>query len=149
MVETLERAIKPSDLKNPMKLKHLGIAVPDIERAIKEYEVLFGYSLLSGPFDDRQQQAKVCFVGREGGDQVVFELIAPLSAESHVNRLISKGTGAYHACFEVDDIGGALRHMRSQGCLIVADPAPAVAFDGRRIAWLFTPTKLLIELVEQ
>jgi len=23
--------IKPSDLKNPMKLKHLGTAVPDIE----------------------------------------------------------------------------------------------------------------------
>ena len=94
---------------------------------MKEYEALFGYSLLSSPFDDRQQQAKVCFVGREGADQVVFELIAPLSAESHVNRLISKGAGAYHACFEVDDIGRLLRHMRSQGCLIVADSALAVA----------------------
>jgi len=94
---------------------------------MKEYEALFGYSLLSRPFDDRQQQAKVCFVGREGADQVVFELTAPLSAESHVKRLISKGAGAYHACFEVDDIGRVLRHMRSQGCLIVADSALAVA----------------------
>lgn len=131
-----------------MKLNHLGIAVPDLDRAIKEYEALFGYSVLSGPFDDPLQQAKVCFVGEQKAELVMFELIAPLTPESHVTRLLSRGAGAYHVCFEADDIEGTLRQMRSQGCVIVANPVPAVAFGGRRIAWLFTPTRLLIELVE-
>jgi methylmalonyl-CoA/ethylmalonyl-CoA epimerase len=31
---------------------------------------------------------------------------------------------------------------------MVSDPMPAVAFGGRRIAWLYTPTRQLLELVE-
>ena len=33
--------------------------------------------------------------------------------------------------------------------VLISPPAPAVAFDGRRIAWVYTPTRQLIELLEE
>jgi hypothetical protein len=33
--------------------------------------------------------------------------------------------------------------------MIVRRPKPAVAFDGRRIAWVLTPENLLVELLEK
>ncbi len=43
---------------------------------------------------------------------------------------------------------GYARHARC-GLVIVADPAPAVAFDGRRIAWVCSKKRLLMELLER
>jgi len=43
----------------------------------------------------------------------------------------------------------ALARARSCGCLVVAAPVPAVAFGGKRIAWLYAPTRQLLEFVEQ
>jgi hypothetical protein len=38
--------------------------------------------------------------------------------------------------------------MRKRGALIARRPKPAVAFEGRRIAWVITREKLLVEFVE-
>jgi hypothetical protein len=32
---------------------------------------------------------------------------------------------------------------------VVKNPLPAVAFGGRRIAWVYTPEKLLVEYLER
>ena len=42
----------------------------------------------------------------------------------------------------------ALADLRSKGALLAKPPKPAVAFEGRRIAWLLTGEKLLLELLE-
>jgi hypothetical protein len=39
--------------------------------------------------------------------------------------------------------------MRSAGGILARKPKPAVAFDGRRIAWILTSDKFLIELLER
>ena len=49
---------------------------------------------------------------------------------------------------ETSDLDAALTHSKTLGCMLVSPPAPAVAFAGRRIAWIYTPTRQLIELVE-
>ncbi len=132
-----------------MTIDHIGVVVPDIDQAIKTYKDLFGYSLLSGPFDDPAQQAKVCFVGTDSDDKVLIELIVPLVENSHVARLLARGGGAYHVCYKVADIDQTLDYMREKGCLVVSNPVPAVAYGGRRIAWFYTPTRQLVELVER
>ena len=63
----------------------------------------------------------------------------------HANK---SGGGAYHLCFETRDIDAALAHAKEYGCVILSQPVPAVAFQGRRIAWLYTPSRQLFELVE-
>lgn len=128
----------------------MGVAVADIGAALPIYEKLFGYRLISGPFDDPIQRVTVCFLGTEKGATPSVELIAPLAGreDSPIHRLLKQGGGAYHLCFEVDDLEAELARWREEKCLLISPPAPAVAFGGRRIAWLMTPTRQLVELVE-
>lgn len=78
-----------------------------------------------------------------------MELIAPLTDDSPIRRLLAKGGGAYHICYEVDNVEAALAEIRPKKCLIVSGPVPAVAFGGRKIAWFYTPANQLVEVVER
>ena len=129
-----------------------------------------GLRLVSGPFDDPIQRVRVAFVAggegvcgpsvaghpglpegtREGyrGDTPI-ELIAPLGDDAPIHQYLRKELGAYHICYEADDLDALLVHLRANRCLVVSGPVPAVAFGGRRIAWVFLPTRHLIEVVER
>jgi methylmalonyl-CoA/ethylmalonyl-CoA epimerase len=132
-----------------LKFHHLGVAVTDIESALKVYQELFGYHLVSGPFDDPIQRVRVCFLKRGQEREVTIELVAPLGGDSPIKNILQKGGGAYHLCFETSSIGVALAAAVEKGCLLVSGPIPAVAFDGARISWLFTPSRQLVELIER
>jgi methylmalonyl-CoA/ethylmalonyl-CoA epimerase len=127
---------------------HVGVAVPDLEQAAAFYADAFGLRMVSGPFEDPIQKVKVCFLAGGDGSFAPLELISPLSGESPVNGYLAKEIGAYHVCYEVADIAAVLADLRAKGCLVISRPAPAVAFAGRKIAWCFTPTKQLVELLE-
>ncbi len=128
---------------------HLGVAVKSIDKTVPVYRDLFGYQVLSGPFDDPIQRVSVCFVGHGEPGGIVIELIAPLGDKTPIDGLLAKGGGAYHVCYEVADLDRTLATLASKKCVVVSKPVPAVAFNQRRIAWLFTPTQQLIELLEQ
>lgn len=131
------------------KLRHIGVAVPALEPATEVLSALFGYQVVAGPFDDPLQKVRVNFLRTSDADAAEIELIAPLTKDSPITTMLSKsGGGSYHLCFETSDIEAALVHAKSLGCMIVAAPAPAVAFEGRRIAWIYTGSRQLFELVE-
>jgi methylmalonyl-CoA/ethylmalonyl-CoA epimerase len=131
------------------KLRHVGVAVPDIGAATGMFESLLGYRVISGPFDDPIQKVTVNFMTQSDADVAEIELVAPLTEDSPLRTMLNKnGGGAYHLCFETNDLDGALAHVRSKGCIVLGEPAPAVAFGGRRIAWFYTRTRQLFELVE-
>ena len=131
-----------------LKFSHIGVAVPDLDQAVATYQRIFGYSISSGPFVDPIQKVSVCFLSANGAGEVSIELVAPTGADSPVNRMLTKGISAYHLCYEVANIDEALEQVRSQGCVVLGHPVEAVAFQGRRIAWFYTPTRQLTELVE-
>jgi methylmalonyl-CoA/ethylmalonyl-CoA epimerase len=126
---------------------HIGIAVENLGEAIPAYKRLFGYELVSGPFDDPVQNVSVCFLSRGEAD-AQLELVAPLGPNSPVDRVLKKGGGTYHICYEVANIQAAIEHLREQNCFLVSGPVPAVAFAMREIAWLMTDVNLLVELVQ-
>jgi methylmalonyl-CoA/ethylmalonyl-CoA epimerase len=128
---------------------HLGIAVASIEKALPFYEKLFGYCLVSGPFADPIQRVSVCFLGRGQPGEITLELIEPLGEESPIRKTLAKGGGAYHVCYEVGDLDRALQLATESGCVVVSRPAPAVAFENRRIAWFYTPVRELVEVLER
>ncbi len=131
------------------KLLHVGVAVPDLGPTTDLLTALFGYRVISGPFHDPIQRVSVNFLTTQEQDAVEIELIAPLTEDSPIRATLAKGGGAaYHLCFETADLNRALAHAVQQKCLIVSQPAPAVAFDGRRIAWIYTKSRQLFELVE-
>ena len=79
----------------------------------------------------------------------VFELVEPASEASPVSNFLKKGGGLHHVCYEIDDLESGLREARGVGLVIVSAPASAVAFDGRRIAWVCSKKRLLMELLER
>jgi methylmalonyl-CoA/ethylmalonyl-CoA epimerase len=131
------------------KLLHVGVAVPSLGPAVEALTDLFGYKVVSGPYDDPLQKVTVLFLAKTARDVAEIELIAPLGEDSPIQSMLAKsGGGAYHLCFETNELDGALEHARKSGCIVVAAPAPAVAFQGRRIAWIYTRSRQLFELVE-
>jgi methylmalonyl-CoA/ethylmalonyl-CoA epimerase len=132
-----------------MKFRHLGVAVEKLEDALEFYDAILGYKLLSGPFSDPIQRVSVCFLGTDNPGDAVIELIAPLTEDSPVKGVLSRGGGAYHMCFETSKLDESLADVVAKGCMLVRKPVPAVAFGGRRIAWVFTRTRQLIELLEE
>lgn len=156
MTQTRESAVEPPpasviDLGTQFgfRLSHVGVAVPKLDPAAEMLDTLFGYKVVSGPFDDPIQKVTVNFLRQSGEDAAEIELIAPLTEDSPIRSMLAKGSGAaYHLCFETMDLDGALAYVKSKGCILVSPPAPAVAFEGRRIAWFYTPTRQLFELVE-
>lgn len=131
-----------------LHFKHLGVAIPDIDAALPVYKALFGYKIVSGPFEDPVQKVRVCFLAGDDSLAPVIELVSPCGKDSPLNSVLAKEIGAYHACYGVGDISEAIEYAQSIGCVIVRKPVPAAAFDGRQIAWLYLPTRQLIELVE-
>jgi methylmalonyl-CoA/ethylmalonyl-CoA epimerase len=128
-------------------LHHVGIAVRDLSKAIPVYKSLFGYELISGPFDDPIQKVSVCFLSRGEGDTMI-ELVAPLGLGSPIDHTLKKGGGTYHLCYKVSNIDEAIGHLAGQGSFLLSGPVPAVAFEMRSIAWLMTDAHLLVELVQ-
>jgi methylmalonyl-CoA/ethylmalonyl-CoA epimerase len=129
------------------RFHHLGVAVGDLEKSVPIYRELFGYELISGPFNDPIQKVAVCFLSRSPSDMVI-ELVMPGSTDSPVMRILNQGGSAYHVCYEVPNMEAALMHLKSHKCGVLSNPVAAVAFQGRPIAWLSTPTRQLIELLQ-
>jgi len=131
------------------KVLHVGVVVPSFEAAIESYCDLFGYKVISGPFEDPIQKVRVVFLAMSDTDAAQIELIAPLAEDSPVQSMLKKGSGgAYHLCLETADLAAALEHAAANGCIVLCQPVPAVAFGGRSIAWIYTPARQLFELLE-
>lgn len=125
----------------------MGVVVKKIEKAASLYEELLGCRRISKIAIDKNQGVRILFVST--GGSVALELLEPLSAHSPVNDFLNKGGKFHHLCYEVDNIETTLERTRKKGALIVRPPVPAVAFGGRRIAWIFTPDESLIEFLER
>jgi methylmalonyl-CoA/ethylmalonyl-CoA epimerase len=132
----------------PGVIHHVGAAVKSITAALPTYEAVLGYRVLSGPFEDPIQRVSVCFVGSGRQGEPLIELVEPAADSSPLTSFLAKGIGAYHVCYEVGDLEAALAHARAHGCVVLGEPAPAVAFDGRQIAWFYLPSRQLVELLE-
>lgn len=130
------------------RFHHLGVAIEDLGKAVPIYKTLFGYDLMSGPFDDPIQNVSVCFLSRGQGDMTI-ELVTSLGPNSPVQQTLKQGGGAYHVCYEVPSIEAAMTHLKANKCGVLSNPVPAVAFNNRLIAWMSTPTRQLIELLQK
>jgi methylmalonyl-CoA/ethylmalonyl-CoA epimerase len=100
-----------------------------------------------GIYEDPQQKVRVAFL--EAGEARI-ELVESAAEESPVERFLrEKGGGLHHVCYEVEDLEKEMSEMRLRGSIVAKRPKPAVAFSGRRISWMLTPEKLLVELLER
>ena len=126
------------------RLDHTGFAVRDMSRASALFRDVFGADV-SEVVADPVQNVRIAFARWPGG---CVELVAPLEVPGPIDRALAAGGGTYHLCFETDAMEADIEQFRSQGFIPVSEPRPAVAFDGRRVAFLFHGVARLVELVE-
>jgi methylmalonyl-CoA/ethylmalonyl-CoA epimerase len=143
---TVETPTLPQGLGR-YRLHHVGIVVPNLERAVADYAGKFELRETTLPFDDRAQRVRVAFVG-VGGD-AWLEFIEPAGTDSPVTQFLAKTRGGYHhVAFEVADIEESIKEFEAARAVVVC--RPVVGFEGRRVAFFFPNLQpsLLTELVE-
>jgi methylmalonyl-CoA/ethylmalonyl-CoA epimerase len=127
------------------KLHHVGYATRELAKSRRLYEDL-GFAATTDVIHDPVQRVRVVFMAT--GSDVLVELVEPADATSPVSNFLAKhGPGLHHLCYEVNNIEAACERLREQGGVVTCAPVPAVAFNGRRIAFVFR-REGLIELLE-
>ena len=131
-------------------MHHIGFVVVSISESAGRMSRAVGGFWDGRVVHDPLQQARVTFLSRSSSGEPLLELVEPESDASHLRAFIRKhGAGLHHLCYEVDSLDEQLAASRAAGALIARPPAPAVAFDGRRIAWVYTRDGLLLEYLER
>jgi methylmalonyl-CoA/ethylmalonyl-CoA epimerase len=134
--------------ERPLVLHHVGFVVADIASSMQGFLRSLSASWNQQIWEDPLQRVKVAFLATRPGEPQI-ELVEPVGDRSPVRKfLVEKGGGLHHFCYQTDDLGAELRAFRSRRAILVRPPQPAVAFDGRRIAWVITQENLLVELLE-
>ena len=118
-----------------MKVHHVGILVSSLEEGREEWVGVSGGEVVSEPVIDPVQKVRVQFLRLP--EHQVIELIEPLGEDSPAMGALERGHTYAHICFEVDDLEQAMEEAKSKGAVVIKAPEPAVAFDMRRIAFLF------------
>ncbi len=130
----------------PLYIEHIGIAVKNLQEAIRIYENLLGidcYKIEEVP----EQRVNTAFfmVG-----QTKIELLASTDPEGPVGKFIEKrGEGIHHIAFAVDSIEESLTELKSNGVSLI-DQTPRAGADGLDIAFLHPKSTggVLIEICE-
>jgi len=131
------------------RLHHIAFVVCSIREAAERLT-----RILSGVWDGRivnipEQAVWVSFVRRITPGEPLLELVQPVDEQSPVAAFLKRGGGLHHLCYEVEDLQTEIECAGSEGSIVVQKPVPATAFGGRRVAWVFTRDRLLLEYLER
>ncbi len=130
-----------------LKIDHLGVAVPNLEEALKFYEGVLGIKSTDSEIVE-EQKVKVAFLPT--GDSEI-ELLESTDHDGPIARYIDKkGAGIQHVALRVDDIEAALEECRKAGIKLI-DEQPRYGAGGARIAFLHPKSTggVLLELCER
>ena len=114
------------------QVDHIGIAVSDLEAAIKHYSQT---ALTEVTLREQlpEQGVELVFLNTGGAK---LELLTPLSDSSTLARFINKrGPGLHHICYKVDNIVSELSRLESLGAKLI-DPSPRHGAGGTKIAFI-------------
>ncbi len=131
-----------------MKLHHFGIATKDIKKCASVYESM-GYKSQGNIIFDNDRNLNILFMSN--GDTRV-ELIEKASVEekSPIDAFLDKGVNhnIYHSCYAVSDIENMIDNLKKAKFVLVEQPKPAIAFNGKRVCFLYNFNVGMIELCE-
>ena len=114
------------------RIHHIGIAVPDLDEAVRTYERLFGATL---EHRERIDEQGVEAASLRVGDGRV-ELLASLGDDTPVGRFLGKrGPGMHHVAYEVDDARAALAELAAAGVELI-DTEPRHGMFGLEVGFL-------------
>ncbi len=129
----------------PLKIDHLGIAVPSLEAAVAAYQAL-GFEV-EARHEVPGEKVRTAFL--PVGD-THLELLEPSDPGSVIARFLEKRSGLHHVCVLVEDLEAALAEMRARGVPLL-DERPRLGAGGCRVAFVHPrgAAGVLLELKEE
>jgi methylmalonyl-CoA/ethylmalonyl-CoA epimerase len=129
-----------------MHIDHIGIAVKDLEKAIKTYE-----TLLNTPCYKREvvEEQKVETAFLQTGESKV-ELLGATEPDSVIASHVDKrGEGLHHVAFEVENIEEEMERLTNEGFRLLSD-TPKAGADNKKIVFLHPKDSngVLVELCQ-
>lgn len=134
----------PPDVAAQARIAHVGIAVRDLDEAVRFYRDVLGVT----PHPPQTADGAT-IVGLTFGEGEV-ELLSATDADSPIGKFLAKrGPGIHHVCFRVPDLDLALERCREAGYQLV-DATPRPGADGRRVAFVHPKATagILLELTD-
>ncbi len=114
------------------RIDHTGVAVPDLDAAIKLYEEALGMPLVHREIVEEQGVEAVLLDVGDGH----IELLSPLGDDTPVGKFLArKGPGLHHVAYAVTDIEATLAQLSEAGIELI-DEKPRVGIRGSRVAFL-------------
>lgn len=129
-----------------MHIDHIGIAVADIEEAIKKYESLLNTTCFKREIVESEHVETAFF---QTGESKV-ELLAGTTPDSVISKyIIKRGEGMHHVAFEVDDIQSEIQRYIQNGYQMLSE-SPKQGADHKLIVFLHPKEAhgVLIELCQ-
>jgi methylmalonyl-CoA/ethylmalonyl-CoA epimerase len=132
-------------LLDDLRFHHVGVACRSIASIEAPYRMM-GYEAEADDFEDPIQGVRGRFMVHPAAPRL--ELLEPLEGSTVLDGWLTGPTRMYHLAFGSADLGADLDRLKAQRGRVVVAPTPAVAFDGRSIAFVLLPNSALIELIE-
>ena len=113
-------------------IHHVGVAVEDLDAAVRAYERLFGGRLEHRErVDDQGVEAASMRLGKSR-----VELLAALEEDTPIGRFLAKrGEGMHHIAYEVGDVADALERLAAEGVELI-DTRPRRGMFGLEVAFV-------------
>lgn len=131
-----------------MKVDHIGYAVNNLDKSMECFKIL-GYQF-GQVFNDTDRNVRIVF-GMLGTCKI--ELVAPMdnTVKTPVKDILFKmgGPTPYHICYATDDIEKGIEMLTGNRFRLMIPPAEAIAFNKRKVAFLYNLQVGLIEIVEE
>lgn len=128
------------------RIDHIGVAVEDLDSAIKLYERSFEMELAHRETVESQGVEAVLLDVGDGH----IELLAPLGPDTPVGKFIAKkGPGIHHVAYAVEDIDVALEQVKAAGLKLI-DEEPRTGIRRSKVAFLHPSAtgSVLTEIVQ-
>ncbi len=127
-------------------IDHVGVAVEDIDQALKLYRDSLGMPVVHRETVDEQGVDAALL---DVGDGHV-ELLEPLGPDTAVGKFLARrGAGLHHVAYRVADVESALKGFQAAGMRLI-DERPRTGIRGSRVAFLHPSSTggVLTEIVQ-
>ncbi len=132
-------------------IDHVGLAVPNLDEAIKFHSEVFGWRLLHRETNEEQGVEEAMIgTGEQLPENAQIQLLAPLNEKSTIAKFIDRnGPGMQQLAYRVSDLDKVTEHHKAKGVRLIFPVARRGTNDSRvNFCHPKDTAGVLVELVE-
>lgn len=131
-------------------IDHVGVAVPDFDEAVAQYENLYGMSVVHEERNEEQGVREAMVAVSDAPSSPRIQILAPLTPESPIAKFLDRsGPGLQQLAYRVENLDEVCATLRDRGARLLFDE-PKKGTAGSRINFIHPKSAggVLVELVE-